>query len=312
MPKVKRYDEKTRSGNLSQMKVAAVLSILILSLNCCISGEMPRNIRGSLFIFGAEIYAFNPATGLATIIHKPGKRFRPTFQCKIAQDTMIVMSQNPLKHSDGFSGYFQVVPFENEVKRIDELGDFVSLTKRIDYNEHLRLFLFYGKLNSDELGLYLLDDEFNVVRDISNVIQSFKSPGSVNNFYLLDSITILFNHTYQEVYKYSLVDSSSKKIANGKLKAISHDRRLAVLSVGYSGNKVNHLLNLVDYSFIELPPIEPANFCFSPDDSFIACQNVANDLSNTVELYIFEIRTRKLFKTSFTGSGTMVWVNTEN
>lgn len=272
--------------------------------------SVPEGVKGTIFVIGDDAYAYNPSKDIRTEIPKPSKYFQPTFQCKLASDTFIVASLNPLKSPEGNSGFYKVVPFESSMIKIDKLGDRNWTAKHLDYNERIKLFLFYGRLYSDKIGLYMLDTAFDIIKDLSYVLDTFESPTSVHRFYILDSITILFNHTYQEVHKYSLIDSSSEIIAKGHLEAISHSKKMVALSVS-SHEKIDLLVNIETGQIVKLPPIISAGFGFSPDDSFLACIHINRYLFDLLELHIYDIKADKMHKTKRTGGGDLVWVTKE-
>lgn len=297
---------------LYKLAIGVIVLFTLFFLLCYEHYSVPEGVKGTIFVIGHDAYAYNPSKDIRTEIPELGKHLQPTFQCKLALDSFIVSSLNPLDSSKGLFGFYKVTPFGNTVTRIVKLRERRYLKQSLDYNEQLDLFLFNGQLNSDEDGLYILDTGFNIIEDISFIVNSLERPSSVENYYLIDSTTILFNHFYQEVRLYSLKDSSSKIIANGSLEAISHDRTKVVLLIGHSQQQINLLVDLKGGPDVKLPPINSAGFCFSPDDSYIACMHGTNDLSNTFELHIYERSSDKMYKTRITGRGGLVWVNKEN
>ncbi len=297
---------------LYKIAIGLVVLFTLFFLLCYEHYSVPEDARGTIFVIGDDAYAYNPSKDIRTEIPELGKHLQPAFQCKLSLDSFIVSSLNPLDSSKGLFGFYKVTPFGKTVTRIVKLRERRYLKQSLDYNEQLDLFLFNGQLNSDEDGLYILDTGFNIIEDLSFIVNSLERPGSVENYYLLDSTTLLFNYFYREVRLYSLKDSTSKIIAHGSLEAISHDRTKVVLSVGYGLQQINLLVDLKGGPDVKLPPINSAGFCFSPDDSYIACMHGTNDLSNTFELHIYERSSHKMYKTKITGRGYLVWVNKEN
>ena len=291
---------------LYKLAIGVIVLFTLFFLLCYEHYSVPRDARGTIFLIGEDTYAYTLSTDIRTEIPKPSKYFQPKFQCKLTFDTFIVSSINPLDSPEGLTGYYKVTPFDSAITKIDKLGDRTYSEDRLDYNDKLGLFLFNGLPNSDEAGLYILDTGFNIVRDLTYIVNSFESPSSVDNFYLLDSNTILFNHIYQEVHLYSLIDSSSKIIADGSVKALSHDRTKVVLKIGHTLQQTNLLVDLKGGPEVKLPPIKSIDFCFSPDDSYIACLHRTDNLFDTIELHIYEVSKNKMYKSRVTGRGGLV------
>jgi DNA-directed RNA polymerase subunit RPC12/RpoP len=283
----------------------------------CIPVSALPEAKGTLLLArGDELLAFRPSDGYQSVLRPVVVRLEDIkFVCEAPHGCMLIAAQPTdydeanrwrFIHDDLKRRLYVYCPDEaGLVSLIDGVRPGSDQYSPIDYSAATGKFIYSGLLHGKK-GVYLLDSTFTLIEDLTLLLGD-----NAETVRFIDSSTFLVWRD-KTSYKVSTMDSSSTVVSGERSRAISHDHRWMVVSRGYEENQEHFIIEVHSGQGRELKvgKMNVTQFCFSPDDRYLAFSVRTYTLTDTIVYYIYDLMQGRLSKICLSGSGygSLTWV----
>jgi len=180
---------------------------------------------------------------------------------------------------------------DSTIQKIDIATDGRNRVIFMDYYGINNIYAYSGR-DENRIDTYVLDTNFNVIRDITPLIPYDLRGGNIR---FIDEKTFLYD-TKGEIYIINTRDSSISDILHGYVRDISHNRDKILYRDKYEENLFIYDMKTHDTIAIKYDS-KPLGGVFSPDDRYIAFAGLYTDYScvDCIWIYFYDIEKRELF-----------------
>jgi len=161
-----------------------VLFLLLVLASC--SGDSTPDALGYVFMSGGvgRSAVFEPSTGKIQEIAWPYDWFDPTFLCRGSGDTILLLSD---RAPDSVGRYGQFIckwlPPASKLTVVRETSPPGFWCRRLDYSPLRKQYLYSGEYNFRR-GVFLLDSNFELIREIVGANAGDKKPIACNAYFV--------------------------------------------------------------------------------------------------------------------------------